>query len=546
MLRLPSLQPPSRPNLIRAGAALGAVVVIVVVVLLVTGPSATKTAPPARRTPLISIFEAPQQLASAPAPTLDLLRSLGVQYVRLFVRWSSLAPSPTASSPPAGFDGSSPGAYPAAGWSTYDAAIRDAQARGMHVMLDVGGPAPRWATGAGAPAGPTGVWKPSAAQFGQFVHAVTARYSGQYNPAGASTPLPRVSFWSIWNEPNLGVNLAPESIDGSTVDTSPAMYRGIVDAAWSALHATGHGHDTILIGELAPYGDAFGGNVPGNFGYMVPLRFVRGLYCVDNSLHPLQGSAAAARGCPTTSAGSKAFAGDHPALFQATGYAVHPYPQGPQPPGAVVTASSDYAYLAVLPRLESLLDALTSSYGSSARFPLYATEYGYFTNPPFQAGAPLTVAAAYLNQAEYISWRNPTLRSWDQYLLVDPPSGGPSHFDSGLEFENGVHKPSYDAYRMPIYLPSTHQSSGQSLEVWGCVRPAYYAAQDTKRQQQVRIELQPSGGGEFKVLRTLPIPDSSCYFDTRVRFPSAGTVRLAWSSPQGPTIYSRSVAVTAG
>ena len=57
----------------------------------------------------------------------------------------------------------------------------------------------------------------------------------------------------------------------------PHLYRGLVDAAWSAFAATGHGHDTILIGELAPAGDSHG---VVNFNNMPPLRFLRALYCV--------------------------------------------------------------------------------------------------------------------------------------------------------------------------------------------------------------------------------------------------------------------------
>lgn len=500
-----------------------------------------------RRASLISIFEAPLQLATAPGPTLDLLRRLGVEYVRVFVRWSSIAPSPAAAAPPAGFNGALPAAYPAAGWASYDAIVREATKRGMSVMLGVGGPAPQWATGAGAPSGASGApgaWKPSPSEFGAFAHAVAARYTGHYTPAGASSPLPRVSFWSIWNEPNLGVNLAPEAVDNSTVETSPAMYRALADVAWSALRQTGHGSDTILIGELAPYGQAVGNNVPGNFGYMVPLRFIRALYCVDSSLHPLQGSAAAVRGCPTTAAASKRFANDHPALFQATGYAVHPYPSGALPPNVVLPDEPDFANLAALPNLERLLDSVTSTYGASKRLPLYSTEYGYFTNPPLPGAAPPALAAAYLNWAEYIAWRTPRIRSWDQYLLVDPPAGGRSNFVTGLEFANGVQKPSYAAYRMPIYLPATHARAGMRLEVWGCVRPAHYVARDTGAPQRAQIQLQARAGAPFKTVETVQITDANGYFDTTVRFGSSGIVRLAWSYPQTPTIYSRPVSIT--
>ena len=46
---------------------------------------------------------------------------------------------------------------------------------------------------------------------------------------------------------------------------------------------------------------------------MVPLRFIRALYCVGPSLKPLQGQAAAERGCPTDAAGTQQFRSAHPA-----------------------------------------------------------------------------------------------------------------------------------------------------------------------------------------------------------------------------------------
>src|SRR5581483_9406110 len=108
----------------------------------------------------------------------------------------------------------------------------------------------------------------------------------------------------------------PQAVNGSTVEVSPALYRRLLDAAWSALQASGHQRDQVLIGEIAPRGQTVG-NQPGNFSGMVPLRFIRALYCVDGSLRPLSGTAASERSCPSTSAGSTAFPREHPALFQA-------------------------------------------------------------------------------------------------------------------------------------------------------------------------------------------------------------------------------------
>jgi hypothetical protein len=151
---------------------------------------------------------------------------------------------------------------------------------------------------------------------------------------------------------------------------------------------------------------------------------------------------------------------------------------------------------------------------------------------------PLSLGPAYENWAEYLTWRNPRLRSWDHYLLVDPPASGPSKFVTGLEFADGAPKPTFAAFRMPIYLPVTDQRGGD-LEVWGCARPANYAP----RPQHVDIQLQAGSDGAFSTVRSVPL-GSSCYFDVRVHFRASGNVRLAWSYPHGPTIHSRLVAIT--
>jgi hypothetical protein len=508
--------------------------------------SSSKPGAPVRRTYMESIFEAQGQLLSDPASTLTLLRRLGVHRVRVFVSWGALSPGAASRTRPSGFDASSPAAYPASGWAPYDAIVRAAAARGVGVGLTVEGGAPLWAAGADVPPRTPlsyqRAWKPAAAAYGDFVHAVATRYSGTYRPSPAAPQLPRVDFWSIWNEPNYGPQLAPQAINHSTVEVSPALYRGLLDAAWRALQATGHGSDTILIGELAPRGITTGDN-PGNFSGMVPLRFVRALYCVDGSFHELRGSAATERGCPTTAAGSQGFAQAHPGLFQASGYAVHPYPQGGVPPNVATPFEPDYADLPALPRLESTLDRLQSLYGSSKRFPIYSTEFGYQTDPPEKIARAISPAHAafYLNWAEYLSWRDPRIASWNQYLLMDPPAG---NFATGLEFADGTPKALYGAYRLPIFLPVTSAKRDQAIEIWGCVRPARFARREVGRAPAVKLQFAPAGGTRYRTLRTLPLTDPYGYLDLRATLPDTGTVRLAWSYPHGPEIFSRAVSVT--
>lgn len=493
---------------------------------------------PGRTGPIAMFTPANPELSSPNAP-LDVLRALGVNTLHVGIQWATVAPNPMSPHRPS-FNAADPAAYPATGWVYYDTIVRAIAARGMKLALAVIPPAPIWATGHGnRDRGTQPEWEPSASEFGQFVRAVGARYSGHYIPPGSSQPLPRVNFWSVWNEPNEGFQLGPQTVPHTQVEVSSRLYRGLLDAAWSALGATGHGHDRILIGELAPIGAAID---PGLFGAMPPLRFLRALYCVDAAYDPLRGSAATVRGCPPTAAGSAAFAAQHPALFQAFGFADHPYPQG-MAPDQVTPGEPDYAELGEVGRLAVVLDALNRIYGSRTQFPIYNTEYGYQTRPPDVEALtvdPVT-AAAYLNWSEYLTWLNPRLRTYDQYLLSDPAAG---NFATGLQSAQGVPKPAFAAYRMPIYLPVTTTRTGHPLVVWGCVRPAHFAQLATHQPQSVQIQFAAGSGRNFKTVRSVTITSPNGYFETTQKFPGSGAVRLAWSYPHGATVASRTVDVT--
>jgi hypothetical protein len=499
------------------------------------GSSSRSSQPFARRLPLISIFEAGPQLQVDAAGTLAKLRRLGVDVVKVFVPWERLAPADPGS------NAANPAAYAAAAWAPYDTIVREAHARRMGIDLTVNAP-PLWAAGKGAPPGAHPQWKPSASAYEQFMRAIATRYSGTYKPSGAAAPLPRVSFWSIWNEPNFGPDLAPQATGHPRVEVSPALYRSLVDAAWSALTATGHGRDTILIGELAPRGQT-GGSHPGNFDGMVPLRFLRALYCVDSSLRALRGAAAAERGCPTGSGASAQFTSAHPGLFKATGFADHPYGQGRVPPNVPAAGEPDYADFPAIPRLEQTLDRIMALYGSSKRWPIYSTEFGYQTDPPEKISYAATPkqAAFFDNWAEYLSWRDPRIASYDQYQLIDPPSAGAlGGFATGLLFADGTPKATFAAFRLPLFMPVTSAKKGDELEVWGCARPA----RAVPRPGPVEIQFRAEGAATWSTARSIAITDPSGYFDVLQKFPASGTVRLTWAYPDGQVIHSRKVIIS--
>jgi hypothetical protein len=519
--------------------------------------------------------------------TLETLASLGVKSIRVSVFWRLIAPDSLSKTRPAGFNAADPAAYPSGSWSRYDQVVTFAQALGISVNLDITSPAPLWATGTPDRADIAATYHPSPAEFAGFVHAVGSRYSGAYvvppaapalapapaaaptrapnlieallgiNPNGSgskpvpppppplppATVLPRVNSWSVWNEPNQAGWLTPQWAPDSTGrlrETSPALYRGLVDAAYAQLQQTGHAADTILIGETAPKGV----NAQGETRAIKPLRFIRDLYCLDTRNHVLRGSAAARMGCPTTARLAAGFPAAHPALFRATGWAHHPYELTFGP--SVRLADPDYITIANLGRLGSVLDAAQRAYHKSRRLPYYLTEFGYMTSPPADAGVTLTQQSAYLNQAEFIAYSNGRVRDLSQFLLVDAPpiactrcskpGSTAASFETGLEFGGGRQKPSFNAYRMPIFLPQSTVRRGSTLRVWGMVRPAPGGA-----SQRVSIEFRPGRTGAFKRLALVRTRSHPAYLDTRVHLPRSGQLRLAWRAPSGALLHSRNV-----
>ena len=529
---------------------------------LLLGVAAFHAAPAAASVTQESIFQDDNQLKANPTGTMQTLRNLGVERVRVNLTWNTVAPSPLSTSRPKRFNAADPAAYAAAAWAPYDAIVRAAVTYGIGIDFTIDGPAPYWATGSGAPRGTTGyfrgAWEPSATEFGSFVQAVGTRYSGTYKPRGSSTALPRVNFWSIWNEPNYGYDIAPQGIGSNqSIPNSPHIYRNLLDAAWSALQATGHSTrtDRILFGEVTPHGV----NVWGVFSNMKPLVFLRSLYCVDSGYHELRGSSAAAQSCPTTAGGSRSFRRQNPALFSASGFADHPYEQASAPNtpthlcGTKLCVGSpsdpDFADLPEIPRLERTLDRLNVVYGSHTRFPVWSTEYGFRTKPPDpNLGISQATAAVYMNWAEYLSYRQSRLYSYSQYQLIDSPP--PASFDTGLENPGGSHKPGYDAYRMPLFLPTTSTRAGKRIEIWGGARPSGYAFMDTGKGQSLQIQFQRGSSGAWEVIDTAAITNPRGYVDVHLALPASGAVRLAWTYPAGDrllgsgTVYSRTVSVT--
>lgn len=477
--------------------------------------------------------------------TLDTLRDFGVDRIRVSVFWRVLAPANDQVQKP-NFDATDPAGYQQLVWDRYDHLIQAAQSRGILVNLNITSPVPRWASTESPRADLQQTFGPNPDEFGQFVQAVAKRYSGTY--AG----LPRVDYWSIWNEPNQAGWLTPQwSPDPRNakrqIDAAPSLYRQLVGSAWQALADTGHGSDTILIGETAPQGQ---GKRKGLSQSIDALRFIRRMYCLDNNLNVLKGNSASLRGCPGDIA---TFVAQNPALFKASGFAHHPYAL--LTPPSRRSKPTDWVSMADLRRLSRELKRIYQRYRQKTQskrgVPLYLTEFGYQTAPDPVVKRVVTFSkqAAWINEAEYIAYKNPNVRAVNQFLLFDDaPTAGVDPkkspglawrtFQSGLQLLAGKKKPSYKAYMTPLFLKNTRVKRGRSVRLFGMLRPA----QATKK---VRISLQfrSRRGKKWHTRKALTVRGPRHYFESHMPVHSSGYVRIRWRHNKR-TLTSRAAAVT--
>ena len=453
---------------------------------------------------------------------LDEFKRLGVDIVKVRLSWRGVAPSNTSRRKPSGFDGADPAAYPAGAWDPYDAIVRGAEARGLRVFFQLGGNAPEWATPGKRR---SAVYRPNATEFRAFVRAVGTRYSGTYGgsgggpapapPGGGGLPvplpgvssgeasaaqagdaIPRVSLYSVWNEPNLNSWLAPQRAKGAPA--SPAIYRRLLYGAADGLSQSGHGNDELLLGELLPYVGTGRGSTRTR-----PLAFLRELACVKRNFRSYRGKAAKKRGC----------AGRFRKL-PGTGLAFHPYTLGGGP--NIPVRNRDDASIATLSRVTKTLDRMRGRLAAGRGMPLWITEFGFQSRPPDPFATPLRKVPGFMAQSERIAWGNKRVASFSQYPLVD--DRGRNGFQSGLRFANGKAKPRvYKAFQHTIYV---RRLSGSRVEVFGAERAADSGNVTIERKR---------GKGRWRRVATVAVNDAG-YFRRNVSGSSSDSFRFRYGS----------------
>ena len=490
----------------------------------------------------LSIMQDDNQLVYGTDATRDAalrrMKALGVDVVRATVLWRNVA-SGVSARQARRRDMRNPRSYGVRVWNRYDNLVRSAQADGLRVYFSVTGPAPDWAHGR-APRGERTVvkqaWEPSPQQFGKFVTALGRRYSGRYRDEDTGRSiLPRVDFWGLWNEPNQAGWLAPQYAFSrqarKVIPVSPIMYRALFFRGRRALDDTGHGRDTILVGESAPLGSgAQGARSP-----IRPAKFLREFLCVDARDHALRGRAARARNCSDF---------DKFGPIRATAWGHHPYTKNLAPTQR--DRSRDSITMANISDLGVLIDRYARTHRIAKGLPIMITEFGYETNPPDPfSGKPLDTVADWLNEGDYLAAVNPRVLSQTQFMLDDaPPVAGKRAntkaywftYQSGLYFANGAAKPSAQAYALPFLASPVAGGVG----VWGQLRFRPNGINDS-----VQIERLSDDGTTWQpVGAPLSVINPVGMFQGVLAGAGPGVYRAHWSDGQpGGDFASRTVNV---
>jgi hypothetical protein len=305
---------------------------------------------------------------------------------------------------------------PAYTWTIYDRLVRYATQFGIKVMFSIVG-TPGWANGGKArtvaPKNPT--------DLTNFSYAAAERYSGlwtaptwQQDPSNPTTklPLPKVNYWTAWNEPNNPVFLTPQyKRVGKTWRVESAFqYAKICNAVMAGVHSQYLGplpDEHVACGVTDPKGN----DAP---------RTTR------PSVDPLTFLTAAHR------YGMKKF----------DVYAHHPYAdKGSEVPS--FKPSGAHARRIQLGNINILIAQLTKLYGPKH---LWITEYGYQTNPPDKIfGVSYATQAKYLAQSFAMARKNSRIDMMLWFLVRDDPHVK-TGWQSGLATATGKHKPAWNAF----------------------------------------------------------------------------------------------------
>jgi hypothetical protein len=317
---------------------------------------------------------------------LDKAATAGASIIRATADWRAIAPTRPANARNP-FD-------KAYNLSDLDDLIRLAQARGIEVYLTIWG-TPKWENPKGPNYAPRHL-----ADLTNFAHALAQRYSGRY------PGYPYVGYYSVWNEPNLGIFLEPQFAANGTI-IGPRVYASIYKAAYAGIKG-GNPTAQVAIGETSnqgrdhPLKGVADSIAPGTFARLLSLQ--KGL------------------------------------RFDA--YAEHPYATVPSlPPTQKVRFPN-----VTLTQLKTFETNLNKWFHRTV--PVWVTEYGYQTKPQRAYGVTYAKQAAYMSYVMRQLRADPQVHMFIWFIFRDTPSvaGAQPTWQSGLFTTSGVEKPAYRTF----------------------------------------------------------------------------------------------------
>jgi hypothetical protein len=393
-----------------------------------------------------------QRDAATRSQWLDRAVNARAGMIKLDAAWWAIAPQRPA-------DPTDPGS-PEYDFHRIDNAVRDAKARGLAVLILVGG-TPEWAQAPGRPAGLSVIaWNPDPSDFADFMRAVAARYSGNFDPdgSGPAETLPAVDAVEVWNEPNASGALSPQ-FDGKA-DVAAPIYRNMLNAAYDAVKAVDP-EMLVVAGGTNPYGARPGGPYPPGLLLVPPVTFWQDVLCV----HPVNRNPRSKHGSRTKVKTKFARTKGCPAPAKFDVLAHHPIDNTGRGPLAHGPLPGDVS-TPDLGRITAILrGAERAGTTLPGTHPVWVTEFWWDSRPPNRLGARLGKQARWIEQSLYLFWKGGAetainLLIGDTNQLTDVRSG----YQSGPYFVDGRPKPALAAFRFPFV---TSRLSRGTLEAWG-------------------------------------------------------------------------------
>jgi hypothetical protein len=342
--------------------------------------------------------------------------------IHVLANWATIAPTKPANA----LNGNDP-AY---NISDLDTLVQQAQEFGFEVLLTIA-QTPKWANGGKTPNYPP----TNMSTLTQFSQMLATRYNGSKPGVGT------VRRFSVWNEPNLGLFLAPQFDKNGNI-VSPKTYAKLFAAAYQGIK-NGNPNAMVAAGETSNRGRNRPTGSVGNDS-VAPATFAHLVSVANPNLK-----------------------------FDA--WATHPYPTNyPLGPGQKV-AYPNVAF-----------STMTRFGADLAKWfhrpvPIWITEYGEQTKPEYALGVTYAQQASDIKKALQLASDNKYVEMFVWFIFRDSTA---QTWYSGILKKNGTKKPGYSAFTSAALDVVGHSQVVAPNKKFNVVMPvpvmAYYNPTGTK------------------------------------------------------------------